>query len=156
ILRFLHASPTPLGINEIIAATNYNQEAGRKMLWRMRQAGDLVHTPDHRFTTANHPCLAPPASVPSPVAPVLAPRDPSTPASEPRVPGVSPVLSQEEIPIPGSEPPVPGVSPVLSPEETPTHDCEPHVPSVPSVLSPDEPLAHDSATPVPDVVGVLS
>ena len=58
ILLFLHNSSTPQHIKDILAATSYDYEAGRKMLLRMRQAGELVSPASGLYTTANHPCLA--------------------------------------------------------------------------------------------------
>src|SRR5205085_1991415 len=79
ILRFLQHSAVPQSIPDVLEATSYDREAGRKMLLRMKMAGELVSPARGLYTTANHPCLlhftndAPPVpnvsnvpSVPSP------------------------------------------------------------------------------------------
>lgn len=58
ILRFLRDSPTPQSIPSILAATSYDDEAGRKMLIRMKMAGELVCPARGLYTTANHPSLS--------------------------------------------------------------------------------------------------
>ena len=58
ILRFLRTSPTPHSIKEILTATCYDYEAGRKMLLRMQQAGELLSPARGLYTTPDHPCLA--------------------------------------------------------------------------------------------------
>ncbi|MDQ6660318.1 MAG: hypothetical protein M3Z24_05065, partial [Chloroflexota bacterium] len=59
ILHFLHESPTPHSLQDILHATCYDYEAGRKMVLRMKQAGELVQFPSGSlYTTPNHPCLA--------------------------------------------------------------------------------------------------
>src|SRR5207253_3033448 len=58
ILRFLHESPTARTINDILQATSYDYEAGRKMIIRMRMAGELVSPARGLYTTSGHPCLA--------------------------------------------------------------------------------------------------
>src|SRR5947209_7025817 len=57
ILRFLQHSDSPRRIPDILEATSYDREAGRKMLVRMLQAGELVSPARGLYTTANHPCL---------------------------------------------------------------------------------------------------
>src|SRR3989440_228486 len=57
ILRFLQHSDTPRTIPDILEATSYDREAGRKMLVRMKMAGELVSPARGLYTTANHPCL---------------------------------------------------------------------------------------------------
>src|SRR5207237_8615291 len=57
ILRFLQHSDTPQSIPDILEATSYDREAGRKMLVRMKMAGELVSPARGLYTTANHPCL---------------------------------------------------------------------------------------------------
>ena len=58
ILRFLRNSDAPQAIPDILKATSYDREAGRKMLVRMTQAGELVSPARGLYTTVNHPCLA--------------------------------------------------------------------------------------------------
>ena len=58
ILRFLHTSPSPKSIKDILSATCYDYEPGRKMLLRMKTAGELVSPASGLYTTVNHPCLA--------------------------------------------------------------------------------------------------
>ncbi len=57
ILRFLQNSDTPQAIPDILEATSYDREAGRKMLVRMKMAGELVSPARGLYTTAHHPCL---------------------------------------------------------------------------------------------------
>src|SRR5439155_79737 len=54
ILRFLQNSDTPQAIPDILEATSYDREAGRKMLVRMNRAGELVSPARGLYTTANH------------------------------------------------------------------------------------------------------
>jgi hypothetical protein len=63
ILRFLHNSPSPQSIPQILQATSYDEEAGRKMLVRMKMAGELVSPARGLYTTATHPCLPPPPTM---------------------------------------------------------------------------------------------
>ena len=58
ILRYLQNSPTPRSHKEILEAACYDDRAGRKMIWRMKLAGELVRTERGLYTTPNHPCLA--------------------------------------------------------------------------------------------------
>jgi AAA domain len=58
ILRFLQNSASPQSIPAILAATCYDPEAGRKMLTRMKLAGELVSPARGLYTTSNHPSLA--------------------------------------------------------------------------------------------------
>ena len=58
ILQFLHECPNPCHINDILAATCYDYEPGRKMLKRMQYAGELISLDRDLYTTAHHPCLA--------------------------------------------------------------------------------------------------
>jgi hypothetical protein len=94
ILRFLQNSDAPQTIPDVLEATSYDREAGRKMLVRMKMAGELVSPARGLYTTAHHPCLlhfttdTPPvpnvsnvpnvSSVPSPQRPPLA----TTPESD--------------------------------------------------------------------------
>jgi len=84
ILRFLQHSDVPRTIPDVLEATSYDREAGRKMLLRMKMAGELVSPARGLYTTANHPCLLhfsndPPSvpnvsnvpNVPSPQSPAL-------------------------------------------------------------------------------------
>ena len=57
ILRFLQHSDVPHTIPDILQATSYDREAGRKMLVRMKMAGELVSPARGLYTTAHHPCL---------------------------------------------------------------------------------------------------
>jgi hypothetical protein len=74
ILQFLRACPNPRHIKEILSATSYDYEAGRKMLLRMKMAGELVSLDKGLYITANHPCLtactSDPPSSPSPASSV--------------------------------------------------------------------------------------
>jgi hypothetical protein len=58
ILRFLRNSASPRSHEEILAAASYDRDAGRKMIYRMRVAGELVSLARGLYTTPNHPCLA--------------------------------------------------------------------------------------------------
>src|SRR6266702_1244327 len=74
ILRFLQNSPSPQSIPQILQATSYDEEAGRKMLVRMKMAGELVSPARGLYTTATHPCLAHPTddAPPVPIVPDIA------------------------------------------------------------------------------------
>src|SRR6266480_8042373 len=94
ILHFLQHSAVPRTIPDILQATSYDREAGRKMLVRMKMAGELVSPARGLYTTAHHPCLlhftndtpsvpnvsnvSSVSSVPSPQSPALT----SSPQSE--------------------------------------------------------------------------
>jgi hypothetical protein len=67
ILHFLHNSPSPQSIPQILQATCYDHEAGRKMLLRMKMAGELISPARGLYTTANHPSLPPRTDNPPPV-----------------------------------------------------------------------------------------
>ena len=58
ILQFLHECPNPRPIKDILSATCYDYEAGRKMLLRMQHAGELISLDRGLYTTVDHPCLA--------------------------------------------------------------------------------------------------
>src|SRR6266550_978646 len=117
ILRFLQHSDVPRTIPDIHQATSYDREAGRKMLVRMKMAGELVSPARGLYTTANHPCLL-----------HFTNDTPSVP-DVPNVPNVSSVPSpqhppftrspQSDVPLPDSPPatcaPVPTVSTVPNP-----------------------------------------
>ena len=60
ILRFLRESPTPQDTSAILAATSYDEDAGRQMLIRMRMANELVSPARGLYTTRDHPCLSQP------------------------------------------------------------------------------------------------
>jgi len=79
ILQFLRACPNPQPIKAILAATSYDYEAGRKMLLRMKLAGELVSPASGLYTIATHPCL------PTPIADSQSNASPS-PVSVPDVP----------------------------------------------------------------------
>src|SRR5438270_163428 len=78
ILRFLQHSDTPQTIPDILQATCYDREAGRKMLVRMKMAGELVSPARGLYTTAHHPCLLHFSNDPPPVPNV--PNVPSVPS----------------------------------------------------------------------------
>ena len=110
ILRFLQNSATPHRIPDILQATSYDQEAGRKMLIRMRMAGELVSPARGLYTTANHPSLAHPTDDTPPV--------PNVPTSQ------SPPLANS----PQSDvPPVPAIP--LTDHATSTISTVPNVPN---------------------------
>src|SRR5436309_22088 len=82
ILRFLQHSAVPQTIPDVLEATSYDREAGRKMLLRMKMAGELVSPARGLYTTANHPCLlhftndTPPVPNVSSVSRVSSPQSP--------------------------------------------------------------------------------
>src|SRR5205807_5461928 len=81
ILRFLQHSDTPRTIPDILQATSYDREAGRKMLVRMKMAGELVSPASGLYTTAHHPCLLHFTNDPTPVPNVTnVPNVPSFPS----------------------------------------------------------------------------
>src|SRR6266568_1547069 len=62
LTRSLRQSPVdpfhaPAPTSPLLQATSYDREAGRKMLLRMKMAGELVSPARGLYTTANHPCL---------------------------------------------------------------------------------------------------
>ena len=133
ILRFLHNSATPHRIPDILQATSYDYEAGRKMLVRMHMAGELASPARGLYTTANHPCLSHSTDDTPPV--------PSVPASQ------NPPLAHS----PQSE--IPAVC-------VPDHPIStiPPVPNVPSPAHSTSEVAHQQldASPVPDASSAAS
>lgn len=132
ILRFLRNSNSPRSIPEILAATCYDHEAGRKMLTRMKLAGELVSTARGLYTTANHPSLAHLTGDSLPVPNVPTVPDTSSP-SVPNVPNPPPLPSHS----PTSnnspqydDPPIPTVP--LTGHTTSTIPTDPPVPNVPN------------------------
>src|SRR6266704_1750978 len=128
ILRFLQHSAVPQTIPDILEATSYDREAGRKMLVRMKMAGELVSPARGLYTTANHPCLLHFSNDTSPV---------------PNVPSVS------SVPFPQSSPPahslqsdVPPISAI--PGTDPAPRTLPPVPNVTSVSTVPNP-AHSTS-----------
>ena len=67
ILHFLQTSTTPQTIPTILNATSYDHEAGRKMLIRMKQSGELLSPARGLYTTPHHPSLSEPHPEISPV-----------------------------------------------------------------------------------------
>ena len=149
MLRFLHDSPSPKNTQEILEAACYDYTAGRKLLFRMKMAGELVSPARGLYTTPNHPCLAQPTDETSPVSNV------------PTVP-VIPSPSVPTIPVA----PSPSVSnvPIIPSPQSPTHSnsaqCDvPPVPAVPitdhitSIIPTDPPVpivpnpAHSTGEP---------
>src|SRR6266550_1253902 len=125
ILRFLQHSDTPRTIPDILQATSYDREAGRKMLVRMKMAGELVSPARGLYTTAHHPCLLHFTNDPPPVPNV------------PNVPNVPSFPSPQHPPLtrsPQSE--VPLDAAVLGTDSPPcTYPSVPNVSNVPSVSS---------------------
>jgi hypothetical protein len=154
ILRFLEQSDAPCEIDEILAATLYGYEAGgyeagRKMLQRMRQAGELVSPARGLYTTSHHPCLAtfdPPAVPAVPAVPTIAaaPTAPTAPAiPDPDAP------SSCAPPIPLT-PDSPSFVPTV-PASIPSWPV-PHNPNPPSSqISPGSSSPPDDAPSVPNV-----
>ncbi len=131
ILRFLQHSVSPRSIPEILAATCYDHEAGRKMLIRMKLAGELVSTARGLYTTSNHLSLAHLTGDPLPVPNV--PTVPDIPS--PSVPNV---------------PPVPNLPPSQSPTNSNSPQCDvPSTPAVPLIDHITSTIPTDS--PVPNV-----
>ncbi len=139
ILRFLQNSASPQSIQEILKVTCYDQEAGRKMLFRMRMAGELVSPARGLYTTANHPSLAHPTDDTPPV-----PNVPSVPASQ------SPPLAnslQSDVTPPLAVP--------VTDHTTGTIPPVPDVPTVSTVPSPQSPsLANSPERDVPAVPAI--
>src|SRR5205823_3035153 len=101
ILRFLQHSDTPQTIEDVLEATSYDRDAGRKMLVRMKRAGELISPARGLYTPANHPCLLHFTNDPPPVS------------SVPNVPSVSNVSSPQSPALTSSPqcdvPPIPAV-----------------------------------------------
>src|SRR5436305_8425808 len=156
ILRFLQNSAVPRTIPDILEATSYGREAGRKMLLRMKMAGELVSPARGLYTTAKHPCLLHFTNDPPPVPNV------------PNVPNVPSVPSPQSPPLtrsPQSE--VPLAAAVLFTDSPPcTYPSVPNVPNVPNVPSVSSipssqllPLVNSpqsDVSPVPNVSSVSS
>src|SRR5947209_6607773 len=103
ILRFLQHSDTPRTIPDVLEATSYDREAGRKMLLRMKMAGELVSPARSLYTTAHHPCL------------LQFTNDPPSVSNVPNVPNVPSVPSPQRPPLthsPQSEVPPAGAVPM--------------------------------------------
>ncbi len=144
ILRFLQHSDVPQTIPDVLEATSYDRDAGRKMLVRMKMAGELVSPARGLYTTANHLRLLhftndPPSvsnvsnvpsvsSVPSPQSPPLANSLQSDVPPAPTVPVTDHINS--------TLPPVPNVSSVSS-VTNPAHstsEVEQHIDTSPTSL----------------------
>ncbi len=139
ILHFLQNSTSPQSVQETLKATCYDREAGRKMLVRMRMAGELVSLARGLYTTANHPCLVHFTDDTPPV-----PNVPTVPASQ------SPPLANS---------PQRDVTPTLAvpvtDHTTGTIPPVPNVPTVPTVPSPQSPpLANSPQRDVPAVPAI--
>ncbi len=152
ILRFVHESSTACTIKDILQATSYDHDAGRKMIRRMRMAGELVSPARGLYTTSAHPCLASfpdpsstsqPDPTPSPVPNVpssdhstdipsleLSPLDP-TPSPVPIVPSSDNSTDTPSLELsPASNAPLP-LSPSAAPPPTTFDKNGNHVPIVP-------------------------
>ncbi len=148
ILRFLQHSDVPRTIPDILQATSYDHEAGRKMLVRMKMAGELVSPARGLYTTANHPCL------------LHFTNDAPSVSNVPSVPSISNIPSSQLFPLVNSPQsdvsPVPNVSNVSnvssvpSPQSSPpAHSSQSDVPPEAAVPLPDSPPA--TCPPVPTV-----
>src|SRR6266702_1783779 len=122
ILRFLQHSDTPQSIPDVLEATSYDREAGRKMLVRMKMAGELVSPARGLYTTAHHPCLLhftdQTPSVPNVPSAPSSQNTPLANSSQSDVPNVSNVPSSQNTPLANSqqsdEPAVPATDPTPS------------------------------------------
>jgi hypothetical protein len=143
ILRFLQNSASPQSIPAILEATCYDHEAGRKMLTRMKMAGELVATARGLYTTANHPSLAHLTGDPLPVPNVpTTPDIPSPPVlNVPNVPTLPPSPSPTNSNSPQRDvPPTPAVP--LTDHITSTIPTDPPVPIVPNPPDSDYTTCH--------------
>ncbi|MGI9060129.1 MAG: AAA family ATPase [Ktedonobacteraceae bacterium] len=120
ILHFLQNSPTPQPISAILTATCYDHEAGRKMLIRMKLAGELHSPARGLYTTTHHPSLSAPPTATSPVpnVPTQGPDEIGRDGSAP--PTTSSVSNVPTVP-PSSHPPVEADVPCPSPH--PGYTC---------------------------------
>jgi AAA domain len=147
ILRFLQHSVSPRSIPQILAATCYDHEAGRKMLTRMKLAGELVSTARGLYTTSNHPSLAQLTGDPLPVPTVPTVPDipsPTVPTVPNLPPSQSPVNSnspQCDVP---STPAVPLIDHITS--TIPTDSPVPNVPNVPNPADTTGKVVHRDAS----------
>ena len=133
ILRFLQNSASPRGHNEILEAACYDDKAGRKMIWRMKLAGELVSTARGLYTTPNHPCLAQSTDEIPPVTNVTSVSRPSTATPNAITPSDRPVRN---VPNPPS-------SQNLTNGNSPPGDI-PLIPDVPAPLM-AQPESHSSS-----------
>ena len=103
ILHFLQHSSTPQDTSTILAATSYDQDAGRQMLIRMRMAGELISPARGLYTTIGHPCLSQPPYGTPVTNDTSASSSPITSTSEPSSSSVANVTStSSSIPDPPS------------------------------------------------------
>src|SRR5436190_2423212 len=90
----LAAQRHPRTIPDVLEATSYDRDAGRKMLVRMKMAGELVSPARGLYTTAHHPCL------------LNFSNDPPSVSNVSNVPNISRVPSGPSI-SPARHPPIP-------------------------------------------------
>ncbi len=159
ILRFLQSSPSPQSIPQILQATCYDEEAGRKMLLRMKMAGELLSPARGLYTTATHPCLAPPTHDAPPVLNV-----PTVPETAGDVSTDGERSDADYVGTLSGE----GLAPVILSEAkdlAPTgwggvHSPTVSVPNVTSVPSSQSPASENSSQcdipPIPDTAGELT
>ena len=121
--QFLSQVPDkPQAIPDILEATSYDREAGRKMLVRMKMAGELVSPARGLYTTAHHPYLLhltdQTPSVPNVPSAPSSQNTPLANSSQSDVPNVSNVPSSQNTPLANSqqsdEPAVPATDPTPS------------------------------------------
>ncbi len=132
IQRFLHNSDTPQTIEDVLEATSYDREAGRKMLVRMNRAGELVSPARGLYTTAHHLCLVHFTDQTSPV---------------PNVPSVSNVPSPQNPPLANSSERDIVAVPAI-PVTDHTTSTLPPVPNVPNVSNPAHSTSEVTQQPI--------
>ncbi len=160
ILQFLRECPNPRPIKEILHSTSYDYEAGRKMLVRMKMAGELVSPTSGLYTTADHPCLAnissnSSSSTSSSTVPV--PNVPTEASTPNEAPGVMPARREQVLAsirahvIASSHPPSPSSisTDVPCPDN---HSSTAHSPTIPPLTLIPHP--EKDTEPVPDVPGI--
>jgi len=148
ILRFLQTSPSPQSIPDILQATSYDEEAGRKMLVRMKMAGELVSPARGLYTTATHPCLPPPTADAPPVPTV--PSVPDIPS--PSVPNVPIVPNLDHSTATARQSPnqgQPGHAPSVGADASCPSPMDQPVPPPVSQLSPSQTFPSSIISPPP-------
>lgn len=144
ILHFLHDSLTPQTISTILTSTCYDHEAGRKMLLRMKDAGELISPARGLYTIPNHPSFSKQTNAPSPVPNVpTIPNVPTSSHQSPLPPTIVPNVPTNSHQLSSAVPTVPNVPTIPNPP-SPPHPTDIGGNSLPYPFPPA------SALPTPD------
>ena len=127
ILRFLRENPDPQSIQNILNATCYDREAGRKMLTRMKLAGELVCIARGLYTIPTGPDPVPNVPIVSDLSALSTPAVPGVPtipSSPHQAPDNTPLC---DVPSPSAISPTDQITNLIS-----THSPLSLVPDVPN------------------------